>query len=276
VAKVKFDKSRDWLYSYYVTHEYSVGRIAELAGVSVNTINRKLSDFGIPRVDCRSRMSGAKQKIDMNFCFLYNHYIIQEMTSVGIAKLLDCSACAVRKRLKLLGFPIRSYGAHRKGVDPHNKTDADEEYVLSEYPKKFVSASSIALALGCHGGAVDRVLDKHNIVRKPHGETRDMFGPNGGNWQGGKSHLWERHPAEQKEWRDAVYERDKFTCQCCYAVGGLNAHHIMGYSEYPFLRTEVSNGITLCQDCHIEFHQVYGMSGFDDLDLKEFIEEYDT
>lgn len=56
-----------------------------------------------------------------------------------------------------------------------------------------------------------------------------------------------------KEWRTAVFQRDNYTCQWCGQVGGrLQAHHIKPFMEYPNLRLELSNGITLCLECHKE------------------------
>ena len=64
-----------------------------------------------------------------------------------------------------------------------------------------------------------------------------------------------RNSTEIKNWRNAVFNRDKYTCQSCNDSGGiLNAHHIKPFSKYPNLRTELSNGITLCKKCHIEVH----------------------
>ena len=57
--------------------------------------------------------------------------------------------------------------------------------------------------------------------------------------------------AADVEWRTAVFARDDYTCQACGAKGGrLQAHHIEPYKERPDLRHDLSNGQTLCVDCH--------------------------
>lgn len=52
-------------------------------------------------------------------------------------------------------------------------------------------------------------------------------------------------------WRTTVFERDAYTCQMCGERGGmLNAHHIKPWKDYPTLRHDIANGITLCLHCH--------------------------
>lgn len=61
---------------------------------------------------------------------------------------------------------------------------------------------------------------------------------------------------EYKEWRLAVYKRDKFTCRMCdYKGQSINAHHIYPKSKYPERTFDVTNGITLCVNCHYQTYQ---------------------
>lgn len=65
-----------------------------------------------------------------------------------------------------------------------------------------------------------------------------------------------RNSGKMGYWRRSVFERDEFTCQHCKQIGGeLNAHHLKPFAEYPKLRFEVSNGLTLCKECHINEHK---------------------
>lgn len=57
------------------------------------------------------------------------------------------------------------------------------------------------------------------------------------------------------KFRIAVLVRDNYTCQECGCTENLTVHHIKEYVNYPELRTTVSNGITLCQNCHKERHR---------------------
>lgn len=55
-----------------------------------------------------------------------------------------------------------------------------------------------------------------------------------------------------KEWRKKIYSRDNHCCQWpgCNNRKKLNAHHIRKWSNFPGLRFEPTNGITLCRDHH--------------------------
>lgn len=76
-------------------------------------------------------------------------------------------------------------------------------------------------------------------------------------WKGGvtKKNYTERkvfmNTYEYKQWREAVYKRDNWTCVECAVRGqNLEADHIKPYALFPELRLEVGNGRTLCKKCH--------------------------
>ena len=80
-----------------------------------------------------------------------------------------------------------------------------------------------------------------------------LRGENGPNWQGGKTKEFYtlRHGLAYKLWREKVFTRDNYICQFCGERGKkLNADHIRAFSQYPELRFLVTNGRTLCIDCH--------------------------
>lgn len=73
-------------------------------------------------------------------------------------------------------------------------------------------------------------------------------------WKGGVTPIYNklRKSRQYRNYVLAVFFRDDYTCQICgkKEVGRMNANHIKKFSEYPDLRTNPLNGITLCPPCH--------------------------
>ena len=58
---------------------------------------------------------------------------------------------------------------------------------------------------------------------------------------------------QYKAWRKSIYDRDGHKCQmtgCKYRGKRINAHHIRKWADFPHLRYDINNGITLCYGCH--------------------------
>ena len=80
-----------------------------------------------------------------------------------------------------------------------------------------------------------------------------------GNWKGGYSQKRPYYNSiKYKDWRKKVFKRDKFTCQGCKIKNHrglgksikLEAHHIKSWKDFPELRFDINNGLTLCVSCH--------------------------
>lgn len=83
---------------------------------------------------------------------------------------------------------------------------------------------------------------------------------------GEKSHFWKggiaavnanirwkaMQTSEYRQWRRAVLERDKNTCQHSDSTcsGYLHVDHIKAWKHYPELRLDIDNGRVLCEHHH--------------------------
>ena len=68
-----------------------------------------------------------------------------------------------------------------------------------------------------------------------------------------------RRTREYRVWRYLVISRDK-RCVICGSVRHRQAHHINHASYFKNLRFDPSNGVTLCADCHSQFHNNFKLS----------------
>lgn len=88
-------------------------------------------------------------------------------------------------------------------------------------------------------------------------KVKGRFGPESANWKGGitPENAKIRGSPEMATWRKFVFERDDYQCQECLKWSGeLRAHHCKSFAEYPRLRFQTWNGLTLCKDCHQNYH----------------------
>ena len=87
------------------------------------------------------------------------------------------------------------------------------------------------------------------------GKKGKLMGCNNPNWIADRSLLakrQERNDPAYKEWRKLVWIRDNSQCKINdnECVGRIEAHHIDSWKNFPELRYEVENGVTLCHYHH--------------------------
>ncbi len=82
-----------------------------------------------------------------------------------------------------------------------------------------------------------------------------------------------RRSIDFRLWREAVFARDNWTCQRCRIKGDrLHPHHEKNFAQFPEFRFAIDNGITFCNQCHIEFHKIFGIKDNDGDQIRRFIE----
>jgi len=72
-------------------------------------------------------------------------------------------------------------------------------------------------------------------------------------------------------WSIKVRKRDKNKCVICGSKKSLNAHHLNGWKWDIGNRKNVDNGVSLCEECHHKFHDIYGSMN----NTKKQFEEYE-
>ena len=82
-----------------------------------------------------------------------------------------------------------------------------------------------------------------------------LSGSNHWNWKTDRTKVIKkekRNDPAYKSWRAEVYRRDNHVCRIANkdCKGKIVAHHILGWRDYPELRYQSNNGITLCHFHH--------------------------
>lgn len=161
------------------------------------------------------------------------------MSKCQVAKVFRCSPGTVLNILKRNGVPRRSVHDAMIGRS-----------VLAETRAKIASkAKGNKRGAGKRSAAFRRKMSE---VAKARGESHN-FRIDG---KGDERRIERKRSMQQIEyrlWRESVFKRDDFTCQECGKRGGeLHADHIKPWKSHPELRYDVSNGRTLCVQCHRE------------------------
>lgn len=231
----------DELVELYINHGMSQCQIAIKYNVSQSTVKNWLRDLGI-------NTRGRPYQSDMHELpskeELDDLYTNQEMTMEQIANIYGVSVTPIRNRLCWYGITIIGRSLYKMPIIVKEELD-------DLYTNKKMTIEKIAHYYGVGHSFIWDMLHRNGI----HVRTRSEM--NSGelcyNWKGGISSeraiIW--RSLEFRLWRDAVFQRDNYTCQECGANNTyIEAHHIKPYRDYPELTMDPDNGITLCDRCH--------------------------
>lgn len=148
----------------------------------------------------------------------------------------------IKKNQNALGHKVSEEARHKMSIGHLGRT------VSIETRRKI----SDALKGNTPWNKGKRGLQTSNTTSFKKGDPR-LLGIKHWNWKGGITTLNKkvRDSFEYKQWRQAVFERDNYTCQHCGIRGGiLNADHLKPFALFIRLRLNLDNGRTLCIDCH--------------------------
>lgn len=185
-------------------------------------------------------------------------------------KNFGCGICSGKPVKKDIDFC-------RKTFEDRGFTLLDDEYIDCKTPMRYKCTCGREKTK-----TLDAVLHHKKLDSCNECKGKKCSGELGSNWQGGLTSktMIMRGRVEYKNWRTYVFQRDKYTCQCCGAVGGrLRGHHIFSWHDNEHLRYDVDNGITLCDECHDigkkdSFHSIYGAGNNTREQLDEFINNH--
>ena len=77
-------------------------------------------------------------------------------------------------------------------------------------------------------------------------------------------------------WRKEVFMNDNYSCVSCGVISGsLNAHHLDSWDWCIEKRFDVTNGKTLCVQCHSSFHKKYGYGKNTSCQFMKFLKKDD-
>ncbi|MDQ0154922.1 HNH endonuclease [Robertmurraya andreesenii] len=199
--------------------------------------------------------------------------VLEEVRSQKENALMQCKKCGHVKRKRVQSVVNKGYGCAKCAGNERLSTQEFNDYVaknvhgytlISEVNGAFKKAK-----LRCdfgHEYEVNPIDFIHKGYRCPICKFIKMSGS--GHWNYNADLSKEERETTRAfpgytAWQFAVKKRDNFSCQCCgdSRGGNLVSHHLDGWNIAKEKRLDVDNGVTLCEDCHKDFHGKYGYGG---------------
>ena len=174
--------------------------------------------------------------------WLYQQYVVDGKTDRMIAEELGRHTRTICNRRMTFGIPGRLQNA--KMSCRCSSCGAS----LMRRPSDIVRAKHLFCSVGCRAAWQRKHTHGKNSYSWRGGATVER-----GKWLSNGGHGWKR----------ACRKRDNYTCQRCGEVfdkrsNALQVHHKASFADYPELRSNKANGISLCRQCHEWIHSNEG------------------
>jgi len=151
-------KNKDFLYQKYVIERMSTARISGLTGISRRTIYDWLIKFEITIRERKLGYSG----LDRNF--LYQKYIIEEMTGTEISQLTGIAMPTIYSWLKKFDIPRRGTGRKQSNLNKY--------FLYKWYVMERMSIAEVSSLVDLSERTIRKWMDKYNIPRRNSGWHR--------------------------------------------------------------------------------------------------------
>lgn len=238
-------------------------------------------------LDCKSAWQRTQKPVGRDW--LHQKYVVEGWSTYRIGREVGRDPKRVYEWLTDYGIPLR---LRRWNADAGSSVLEDPTWLQREYVEKQRSTGEIGRELGMTEANVIFFLRKHGIKRRTmsearavkhwgaDGEKNPMFGKRGAeapSWKGGVT------PERQgfytsDEWKavaKTIWKRDRGICQRCHKKAqddpghAFHIHHIVSFAVRE-LRSEASNLVLLCTQCH---RWVHSKKNADRLFLGEWTEK---
>lgn len=268
----------------YLKENYYKKTNSELAqeiGVSRATIDRKRKELGLFKRPVKKAIEQAygvpiKQ-------LLINMHHERQLSVKEMSKILGVARTTITSMMEKEGIPYRSCSEAQRLIWKNRSDEERKRQVKNAHKRNRELAQQGELSFQRvwreKPEEMREQVRKNAIKMVKNRRYNWMKGRTGSkhpNWNPKRTKEYRikfRKTEEHYAWVRAVYERDNFTCQICgYNKGAiLNAHHIYSYADFEKFRNDLDNGVTLCEDCHKEFHSEYGYGKNTAEQFKEFV-----
>ena len=160
-----------------------------------------------------------------------------------------------RRKLVMAGKGRRhSLEARQKMSEAAKQRTPEHRRKLSEWQKGKPHRPELMLVM--HQAAWAANKGRHHSPEHRAKIAEAQKGPKSWNWKGGGYVKGERETPEYRMWRRSVLKRDAYTCQeCGVRKGRIHAHHIVAWAIDLSKRYDVTNGLSLCVQCHEKKHR---------------------
>jgi len=262
--------------------------------VSLGYIFTKMRDEFLVKVEDLTKRSFQKVLVSCDYCKTDFYVTWSHRTKSFEDSPIKKDSCMKCKYLKAQESLLLQYGvSNLMQVEEYFKKQRkscfdhygyENPFQAEEIKEKIINTNLLRYGVKNYTQTKEYILKSQKTNLEKYGYTnhtldpvrKNMFrGSNSPVWKGGIHDIrWDRLQPIYKKWRFEVFKRDNFICQKCHESSKyIEAHHIFNFNTNKELQYEISNGITLCKECHKNFHLIYKKKNNNLEQIEEFLQK---